>query len=357
MSQNDEGYYHSTAKEIGPMCDLKVLGIDLAKNVFQLHGVNHQGSVVLKKRLPRSKLSAFVAQLPKCLIGLEACGGAHYWARQFESMGHTVKLMAPQFVKPYVKSNKNDANDAEAIAEAVSRPTMRFIPHKSIEQQDWQSLHRIRQLCVKNRTALANQIRGLLSEYGIILPKGFTYVRKELPLILEDAENQLSIIGRNFLSDLYEQMKHLDSTVEKYTNALHQIAKEDDRCKRIQAINGVGPLTATAIVAAVGNAKDFKNGREMAAWIGIVPKQHSSGNKTVLLGISKRGDKYLRTLLIHGARAVVRFCKQKDDARSQWISSKRERSGENKTAVAVANKNVRIIWALLAKNESLKMAM
>ena len=255
---------------------VRVLGIDLAKQSFQLHGVDEAGQVVIKKKLTRTQLSAFVANLPVCLIGLEGCGGA-------------------QFVKPYVKSNKNDSADAEAICEAVQRPNMRFIPAKSIEQQDIQSLHRIRSQLVARRTAQANQIRGLLMEYGIVIPQGISYIRKSLPDILEDGENRLSVLFREQLSGLYEEMVHLDERIEALELSLKTISAQNEDCKRLLTIPGVGLMTATALIAAVGDVNVFKSGRELAAWLGLVPRQHSTGGKPTLLGISKRGDSYLRT--------------------------------------------------------------
>lgn len=331
--------------------DITTVGIDLAKNVFQLHGVNKAGNVVLRKRLTRTKLVEFIVNLPACLMGMEASRSAHYWARLFQSMGHTVKLMAPQFVKPYIKSGKNDVNDAAGICEAVSRPTMRFVSIKQVEQQDLQSLHRVRSQAVKQRTALANQIRGLLAEYGVIIPQGISHISRQLPDILEDAENELTVLTREIFFDLYEQFKRVTDAVNTYTKKIEHIAKADDRCQRLSKIEGIGPLGATAIMAAVENARVFKNGREMAAWLGLVPKQHSSGNRIRLSGITKRGDNYIRTLLIHGGRSVVSVCDKKSDARSQWIQDKKKRCGINKAAVAVANKNVRIIWALLTSGE------
>ena len=336
------------------MKDITVLGIDLAKNVFQMHGVNRSGKVVLRKKLSRDKLVEFVANLPKCLIGMEACGSAHYWARRFRAFGHEVKLMAPQFVKPYRKSSKNDRNDSEAIAEAVTRPNMRFVPIKAIEQQETQTIHRARSLLIKQRTALTNQIRGLLMEYGIILPQGISHIRKNMMAILEDAENELTFRLRSVFNDLYEQLKVLDNRIEVYNGMINKISKEDERCQRLMQIEGVGAIVATALVAAVGDAKVFKNGREMAAWLGLVPRQRSSGNKTVLLGITKRGDIYLRMLLIHGGRSFVKVCENKETKRAQWVKAKKLSAGYNKTSVAVANKNVRIAWALLTKNEDYK---
>lgn len=338
------------------MKDITVLGIDLAKDVFQVHGVDDKGKKVVSKRLTRKKLVEFISKIKPCLIGMEACGTAHYWARYFEKMGHKVKLMAPQFVKPYVKSNKNDYNDAEAIAEAVTRPSMRFVPKKSVEQQSIQSIHRARDLLVGQRTALCNQIRGLLAEFGITLAKGISQVSKKVLYIIEDAENELTPDVRALMKDHIEMLTELNEKIEKFTDKIEQIAGKDERCQRLMEIEGVGPMTATAIVASVGNAKEFKNGREMAAWIGLVPKQSSSGNKKILLGISKRGDRYLRKLLIHGGRAVVKTCQNKEDKRHLWVKSKKDKIGVNKAAVAVANKNARIIWALLASNESYRKA-
>ena len=324
-----------------------VLGIDLAKQSFQLHGVDRNGQTVLKKKLSRKELVQFIALLPICTIGIEACSGANHWVRVFESFGHTVKVMAPQFVKPYVKSNKNDVADAEAICEAVQRPNMRFVPAKSVEQQDLQSLHRIRSQAVARRTAQANQIRGLLTEYGVILPKGISHIRKSIPSILEDAENELTMIFRALLADLYDEMVHLDQRIKTLETKLEALCAQSKDCQRLMSIPGVGLLSATALVASIGDINVFKSGRELAAWIGLVPKQHSTGGKPTLMGISKRGDTYLRTLLIHGGRTVVRVADKREDKRSQWITRLGARRGKNITAVAVANKNARVAWALL----------
>jgi transposase len=330
---------------------ITVLGIDLAKSSFQLHGVDENGNTVLKKKLSRSKLTAFIATLPPCLIGLEACGGAHHWVRTFSDFGHAVKMIAPQFVKPYVKSNKNDAVDAEAICEAVQRPNMRFVPSKSIEQQDIQCVHRIRSLLVGRRTAQANQIRGLLIEYGIIIPQGINQLRKAIPCILEDADNKLSAYFRELLRELYEEIVHFDERIEAVEVKLKVISEQNEDCKRLLTIPGVGLLTATALIAAIGDISVFKSGRELAAWLGLVPRQHSTGGKQNLLGISKRGDTYLRTLLIHGGRSVVRVAHKHQDKRNQWIGDIKQRRGENISNVAVANKNARIVWALLTKKQ------
>lgn len=325
--------------------EIKTLGIDIAKRVFQLHGVDERGKVVLKKRLSREKLLSFIANMPPCLIGMEACGGSNYWAQKFQSYGHEVKLMSPQFVKPYVKTNKNDAADAEAICEAVRRPNMRFVSLKSTEQQDIQALHRYRQRLIQDRTALVNQTRGLLTEYGIVVSQGIVCIRKELPQILEDTENGLSGLGREIFGKLYEELCELDQKVKVLDKRIILICQQSKDCQRLEKIAGIGPLTATALVSAIGDVHAFKNGRHLAAWLGLVPRQSSSGNKQVLLGISKRGDRYLRTLLIHGARACISFAKQK----SIWLEDLIKRCGKQKAYVALANKNARIVWALLAK--------
>jgi transposase len=332
------------------MNKVELLAIDIAKNIFQLHGIDQSGNIVLRRRLKREKLSELIINLETCTIAMEACGGSNYWARKFVALGHKVKLISPQFVKPYVKSNKNDRNDSEAICEAASRPNMRFVSPKNIEQQDIQSLHRIRSRLVQERTALVNQIRGLLMEYGIIISQGIRNVRNILPEILEDAENELSDISRRFLFDLYEQLSYKDKKIIEYEVQLKTIFKSNRDCQKIAAIEGVGLITATAIVSHIGDAKVFKNGRHLSAFLGLVPKQHSSGNKQRLLGISKRGDNYIRTLLIHGARAAIIAATNKTDPKSAWIKSIKERRGSNKAAVALANKNARVIWALLAKD-------
>ena len=336
--------------------ELKVLGIDLAKQSFQLHGVDDQGHVVLRKKLNRNQLLAFIANLPTCLIGIEACGGAHYWVREFTKLGHEVRMIASQFVKPYVKSNKNDAVDAEAICEAVQRPNMRFVPTKSIGQQDIQSLHRIRSQLVARRTAQANQVRGLLLEYGVVIPKGISFVRKALPCILEDGENGLSPLFRELLNEMYEEFVHLDKRIKSTEQKLEVLSAQNEDCQRLLTIPGIGLLTATALIAAIGDISVFKNGRELAAWLGLVPRQHSTGGKQNLLGISKRGDTYLRTLLIHGGRSTVRVAHKKQDKRSRWIGELKQRRGENISNVAVANKNARVAWAVLTHKVNYKAA-
>jgi len=327
---------------------ITTIGMDLAKNVIQVHGIDEQGKVVLKKQLRRHRVASFFANLPVCLVGMEACGGAHHWARQLEKSGHRVKLMAPQFVKPYVKTNKNDAADAEAICEAVSRPNMRFVPVKNGEQQAVLSLHRARQGFVKARTAQANQIRGLLAEYRIVVPQGIIHIAKRLPAILEDGENELPGTFRQLLARLGDHLKELDRQVVELEKQIQRWHRESEASRKLEQIPGIGPLSASALVATIGDAKQFENARQLAAWLGLVPRQHSSGGKPMLLGISKRGDAYLRTLLIHGARSVVRVAECKDDGGQSWLVQLIGRRHKNVAAVALANKNARIVWALLA---------
>ena len=333
------------------------MGIDLAKNVFQLHGVDKHEKVVVRKQLKRSQmLEMFVNKAPM-LIGMEACGGANYWARELTKLGHTVKVMAPQHVKPYVKSQKNDKRDAEAICEAVSRPTMRFVSVKTEEQQDMQAIHRIRDRLVKARTALVNEVRGLLAEYGIVISHtGVPATRRGLLDAIEDAENGLTTKMRDILFNLNEEINEIENRIQHYLRQINLHCTQDDRVKRIIEIEGLGPISASAIVTAVGDAKQFKNGRDMAAWIGLVPTQHSSGGKEKLGGISKRGDKYLRTLLIHGARSVIRFSETKTDKRNVWVNELIARRNKNVATVALANKNARIIWSILAREECYRPA-
>ena len=278
---------------------------------------------------------------------MESCSGAHHWARTLQAQGFVVKLLAPQFVKPYVKSNKNDANDAEAICEAMARPSMRFVAVKSVEQQDIQAVHRIRSGLIEQRTATANQIRGLVSEYGLVAPKEMHHLRCAIPTWLEDEENGLTARFRRLLAGLQAHLVSLDHRVAELDAEIAAIAKTDPAAQRLQQLRGVGPVIATALVAAVGNGAQFANGRQLSAALGLTPRQHSSGGKERLYGITKRGDTYLRTLLIHGARAVIRTAKNKDDRLSQWINALVARSHVNNAAAALANKTARIAWAML----------
>lgn len=337
------------------MRTITTLGIDLAKNVFQLHGVNSKGVKVLGKKLSRKQLIEFVVQLPKCMIAMEACGSSHYWARKFRSMGHEVKLISPQFVKPFVKSNKNDANDAEAIVEASLRPSMRFVAVKTVEQQETLCLHRVRERLVCSRTGLINEIRGLLGEFGIVIPQGVQKFRKQLPEVIEDADNELGPQARLLFTRLHSELKELDEKIAVLDQDIENLANSQDVTQNLMTIPGIGPITASAIIASVGDASIFRNGREMSGWLGIVPRQNSSGGKSKLGGISKRGDKYLRKLLIHGSRSVLIRIDSRDDKQAQWLKKLVERRGFNRACVALANKNARTAWALITKGEAFQL--
>lgn len=325
------------------------IGIDLAKQVFQVHGVDEQGKKVLRRQLRRHQLLAFFSNLPVCLIGMEACGSSHHWARKLTALGHEVRLMAPQFVKPYVKGNKNDANDAEAICEAVSRSNMRFVPVKSVEQQDILALHRVRSGLVGQRTAKVNQIRGLLAEYGVVVRQGVDQLRRAVPVILDNADNGLSADFRLILMGLREDLVYLDDRVSELDRSIQKLANQNAAARRLQTLRGVGPITATALVAALGDGHQFERGRDASAWVGLVPGQHSSGGRDRMLGISKRGDPYLRTVLIHGARSVVKTAHDKQDGLSRWVQSLCARRNKNVATVALANKTMRMAWALLTQ--------
>jgi len=330
---------------------MSVLGIDIAKRVFHVVGMDERGKIVLRKRLSRHDLMPCIAKLPPVLIGIEACGGAHYWARRFRAYGHEVKLMAPQFVKPYVKSNKNDSRDAEAIAEAVTRPTMRFVPIKDVAQQDIQALHRVRERLIGERTALVNEVHGLMQEYGIVMPKGVAKFRQAVVGTLEAEKDKRTPLSQEMLWKLVEEFATLEAQLAYYQEKLDTLAQTHPACQRLMTIPGIGPFTATALVAAVSDASACKNGRQCAAWLGLVPRQHTTGGKERVLGISKRGDTSLRKLLVHGVRATIRWVGRKTDRRSQWMRHVLERRGTNRTAVAVANKNARMVWALLTSHQ------
>jgi transposase len=334
--------------------NITTVGIDLAKSVFQVHGVDARGKAVLRRQLRREQVAAFFVNLPPCLIGMEACASAHHWGRMLERFGHTVRLMAPQFVKPYVKTNKNDAADAEAICEAVSRPSMRFVPIKSVEQQAVLSVHRVRQGFVKARTAQANQIRGLLGEFGLVIPQGIRHIAQRVPALLEDASNELPLEFRQLIDRLTCHLKELDQQVRELERQIVAWHRSSELSRKLEKIPGIGPLAATALVASIADARSFNNGRQVSAWLGLVPRQNSSGGKSTLLGISKRGDVYLRTLLIHGARSAILAARRQGECKNVWLANLLNRRHANIAAVALANKNVRTVWALLAHGRDFK---
>ena len=332
---------------------IRTVGVDLAKNVFQIHAVDQRGNGVLRKQLKREQVAPFFAKLPVCLVGMEACASAHHWARKVQGFGHTVRLIAPQFVKPYVKANKNDAADAEAICEAVSRPSMRFVAVKNVAQQALLAMHRVRQGFIKTRTAQANQIRGLLGEYGLIIPQGIGNIARRVPQLLEDASNELPGTFRALIDRLLEHLKALDEELAQLEAQIKAWHRENEASRRLEQIPGIGPMTATALLATMGEARNFSNGRQVAVWLGLVPRQHSTGGKTTLLGMSKRGDAYVRTLLIHGARSMILAMRRKTHPHG-WLNDLLKRRNANVAAVALANKNARIAWALLAHERSFR---
>jgi len=336
--------------------NITTVGLDLAKSVFHVVCFNEHFKEVKKRMLRRKQVLQFFNQLPPCQISMEACASSHYWGREIRALGHDVKLIPPQHVKPYLRGNKNDYNDARAIAEASTRPAMPFVSIKTVEEQDMQAIHRMRAQCIRDRTALSNSTRGLLGEYGIVLPKGLATLRKSIHGLLEDADNGLSDRFRNLLARRYEQLVGLDEHIAFYTNELELLSQQDDACQRLQTIPGFGPIVSSAFRSTIGNGTAYARGRDASASLGLVPRQHSSGGKNVLLGISKRGDRYLRGQLIHGARAVVLQAARKDDSLSRWINRIREERGWNKAVVAVANKMARIGWAILRHNTSYQPA-
>jgi transposase len=343
------------------MNKITVIGVDLAKNVFQLHGVDAKGRVVLQKKLKREQVIMFFANLPACLVGMESCATSEYWARNIESCGHDVRRIPAQFVKPYLMNNKNDANDAAAICEAVQRPHMRFVPHKSQEQSDIQAVHRVRERLIQSRTATFNQIRGMLAENGIVIRQGACHVRSQLPILIDDLDSELSGVMRQLLSSLMDNFRFLDEQITQLDKQLQTIAKENEVCLRLKKMPGMGFITVTILLTVIGRAGDFKNGREFAAFLGLVPRQYSSGGKNRLLGISKRGDVYIRTLLIHGARAALRSMKLGKKPLGEghahdWLTELVERRGHNRASVALANKMARIAWSMVVHGTEYRMA-
>lgn len=337
--------------------NINVIGIDVAKNIFQLCLANSQGKAMGKQRLGRDSLLSYLVKQEKSCVVMEACGSANYWAREIVKIGHEVKLITPQYVKPFVKGNKNDYRDAEAIVEAACRPSMRFVTPKTAEQQDIQGVLRIRDGLITTKTKMMNQVRGLLAEYGCIVKQGAFSLKNQLPKWFDrKADNGLSDLIKNMLEMQYGLIKTLEEQIESCDTTLKTFVKKDDRCERLMEIEGIGIITAAAIVALVGNGGGFKNGRHFAAFLGLVPKQHSSGNTQKLLGISKRGDEFTRRMLVHGARAVVHRAALKEDKRSCWIRNVAQRAGSNRAVVALANKNARIAMSILLSGQSYRKA-
>lgn len=357
MCQNSFLRYLKFTKVEESEMNINLLSIDIAKNVFQLCGVDQNGKILSEKKVSRAKLIETVNKWSPNKIAMEACGSANYWSREFMSRDIEVNLISPQYVKPFVKGNKNDKQDARAIAEAAQRPNMHFVSAKTVEQQDMQSLLRIREGHIEIRTKICNQMRGLLAEYGIIVAKGVSQLRNRLPSIFDrKAENGLTARMKGYLEMQYTLLLTIDEKIDMANIDVKQLVKENDNCRRIQGIEGVGEITAVAIIAHIGNGSAFKNGRHLSAYLGLVPRQHSSGNKQQLLGISKRGDKYIRKLLVHGGRSVVRVVDKKNDKRSCWVKRIKNERGKNKANVAVANKNARIILAMLKSGEEYRKA-
>lgn len=339
------------------MTDVSVIGLDIAKQVFHLVGLNASGKCVLKKKLRRAQLLTFFANLVRCTIAMEGCASSSYWARELSKLGHQVKLLPAQYVKAHVRGNKNDYNDALGIAEACRVPEMRTVTIKTVEQQTLQSLQCLRRTAVADRSALSCQVRGLLGEYGIVFNTGVSTLRKALPDILEDADNNLRSSFRSALTLKYTQLCQLDELIEELTNLIQQESRQHPEVQRLQTIPGFGPVVASAFYGVIGDGQAFKNGRGVSASLGLVPRHHGTGGQQVLLGISKRGDKYLRSLLVHGARAVVRHAHKKDDALSVWVIRLIERRGKNKAIVALANKLARIAWAVLAQGKDYQVKL
>ena len=338
---------------------IKRIGVDIAKSIFHVHAVDRYGKLLWQKKLKRNEWISAVREKaePGTEIAMEACASSHHWARELQRHGYKVKLISAQFVKPFVKSNKNDRNDAEAISEAMSRPSMRFVSVKTVVQQDVQAMHRIRSALVSHRTAKANQIRGLVGEYGIVAPVGINQLRRAIPCWLEDAENGLTGLMRELVHELWNDLVQFDERIDRLSKQIAQSVKEDPVAQKLSIIKGIGPLGASALAVALGDGSAFKNGREFAASLGLVPRQYSTGGKDKLLGISKRGDSYIRTLLIHGARTVIRHAKNKNDPLSHWLNNMRTRKHVNVVSIALANKNARIAWALITKDQEFNPAL
>ena len=336
------------------MTEITTVGLDLAKSVFQVHAADRGGTPVVRKKLRRGQVLVFFAGLPPCLIGLEACASAHHWARELQALGHEVRLIPPQYVKPFVKTNKNDASDAEAICEALIRPTMRFATVKSAEQQSVLMLHRARELLVRQRTMLINALRGHCGEFGIVVAQGTSKVTALIEMIEDGEDERLPRLARAALGSLVEQLRMIQTQIHGLEKKLLAWHRSNEASRRLEAIPGVGVITATALVATIGDASQFRCGRQLAAWLGLVPRQHSSGGKERLGRISKRGDGYIRRLLVHGARADLRWSKRRKDQRSIWQESLLARRPTNVVLVAMANKTARVVWAMLSRGETFR---
>ena len=329
---------------------ITTIGIDVGKTWYHIVAFDDRGAVAERRRFNRSQLLKFMERASPCLVGMEACCGSHHLARDLIALGHDARLMAAKFVRPFLKGNKNDYLDAEAIAEAVQRPTMRFVPVKTDDQLDLQAIHRVRSGLMRRRTGLINQIRSFLQDRGMNAPAGPTRLAHALPGYLHADERRLSAAMKRLLGMLHEQWRAIDAEVAELEEELHRIARADAACSRLATIPGVGLITATAIVAAVGDGRTFRSGRDFAAWLGLVPRQHSTGGRSILLGISKRGNSYIRTLLIHGSRCMLRFVKKARSATGVWAAKLAARAHPNVAAVALANKQARVAWAVLARN-------
>jgi transposase len=330
---------------------IATIGIDLGKSTFHLVGFDAGGRIVARKRCSRGQLIRFMVTLPPCHVGMEACSGAHLLGRQLLEQGHDVHLMPPQYVRPFVKSNKNDFIDAEAIAEAVQRPTMRFVPLKTPEQLDLQAFHRVRERLVTRRTALINQLRAFLFERGLVLRQGRTHLARVLPGVLNEPTPALSERMHTLLDALWAEWKALDAEISRTTREIETLAAYDPTCQRLTGIPGIGPVIATALVAAIGTGAAFTKGRDFAAWLGLVPQQHSTGGKPRLLGISKRGNSYLRRLFVQGARSILLHTDPARHAFGPWLTALRTRVHHNVAVIALANKLARIAWAVLVKQQ------
>ena len=336
------------------MTKITTVGLDLAKSVFQVHGADQDGRPVVRKKLRRGQVLGFFAELSPCLIGLEACASAHYWARELQALGHEVRLIPPQYVKPFVKTNKNDASDAEAICEALIRPTMRFAPIKSAEQQSVLMLHRARELLVRQKTMLINALRGHCGELGIVVAQGASRVAELIAIIEDQEDDRIPALAREALGYLVGQLRMVQAQVLGLEKKLKTWHRANEASRRLETIPGVGVITATALVATIGDASQFRSGRQLAAWLGLVPRQHSSGGKERLGRISKRGDGYLRKLLVHGARTVLLWSRRKKETRSLWLEALLARRPTNVVLVAMANKTARVVWALLSRGEAFR---